>query len=108
MVYGCWKEDASITQYMAQHGITSYDDILEMFVLRVDDIVRSLGATPVHWEEVFTAGAAVHADTVFEVWTAQSMMSAIANANFTIISAPSDVWYLEYVTRLCRKYDCDI
>jgi hexosaminidase len=95
VVYGCWKEDKSITEYMSANNIASYDDLLGYFVLRVDEIVRKLGATPVHWEEVFKAGVDVAPDTVFEVWTAQSQMASIAAANYSIISAPSDVWYLE-------------
>lgn len=95
VVYGCWKEDASITAFMSENNMESYDDLLAYFILRADEIVRSLGATPVHWEEVFEAGVQVLPDTIFEVWTSQSEMKSVAAANFTIISAPSDVWYLE-------------
>jgi hexosaminidase len=108
VVYGCWSNDASITSYMSKNGITSYDALLGMFVQRVDAIVRKLGATPVHWEEVFTAGAKVEPDTVFEVWTAQSKMAVLANANYTIISAPSDVWYLDSAANTWNKmYEYD-
>lgn len=96
VVYGCWSNDASIVAFMAEKGWTNYDRLLEYFVLKVDKIARDLGATPVHWNEVFTANVAVEPDTVFEVWTDQSQMALIADANFTIISAPSDVWYLDH------------
>jgi hexosaminidase len=96
VVYGCWKNDASIVAFMAEKGWTDYNDLLQYFVLKVDKISRDLGATPVHWNEVFTAGVAVEPDTIFEVWTDQSQMALIADANFTIISAPSDVWYLDH------------
>lgn len=80
---------------MQAQGITSYDDLLSYFVLKADAIVRSLGATPIHWEEVFTAGVKVDASTIFEVWTAQTQIADIVNANYRVIAAPSDVWYLE-------------
>jgi hexosaminidase len=93
--YKCWAKDDSITSYMATNGIANYDELMSIFVQRVDAIVRKLGATPVHWEEVFTAGAKVEPDTVFEVWTDQSQMAVLADANYTIISAPKDRWYLD-------------
>ena len=96
VVYGCWSNDAGIVSWMKAHGMTDYDDLLEYFVLKIDNIIRGLGATPVHWEEVFTAGAEVDPSTIFEVWTAQSQMAGVANANFTVVSAPSDVWYLDH------------
>ena len=96
VVYNCWANDKGIVSWMNAHGMKDYDDLLEYFVLKVDKIVRDLGATPVHWEEVFTAGVNVDPSTVFEVWTAQSQMAGVANANFTVISAPSDVWYLDH------------
>ena len=96
VVYGCWDNDASIKAFMENKGWTNYDDLLEYFVLKVDKIAKELGATPVHWNEVFTANVDVEPDTIFEVWTDQSQMALIADANFTIISAPSDVWYLDH------------
>lgn len=96
VVYGCWANDASIVAFMQQQGWTDYDQLLEYFVLKVDKIVRDLGATPVYWNEVFSAGVGVEPDTIFEVWTDQSQMALIADANFTIVSAPSDVWYLDH------------
>ena len=95
VVYGCWANDTSITTFMAENDIPSNDALLEYFVLKADDITRSLGATPVHWEEVFKAGAKVGMDVIFEVWTSQSVVASVVDANYSVIAAPSDVWYLE-------------
>lgn len=96
VVYGCWSNDASIVAFMKKQGWSSYDQLLNFFVGKVDKIVRDLGATPVYWNEVFTANVDVEPDTIFEVWTDQSQMALIADANYTIVSAPSDVWYLDH------------
>ena len=42
VVYGCWREDQGITQYMAENGIANYNQLLSMFVLKVDDIMASI------------------------------------------------------------------
>ncbi len=80
---------------MAEQGWSSYDQLLEYFVLKVDDITRSHGSTPIHWEEVFKAGAKVDSDVIFEVWTSQDQIRSVVQKNYRVIAAPSDVWYLE-------------
>lgn len=75
--------------------MTSYNQLLEYFVLKVDDITRSYGSTPIHWEEVFKAGAKVGSDVIFEVWTVQDNIKMVVDSQFRVIAAPSDVWYLE-------------
>jgi N-acetyl-beta-hexosaminidase len=90
-----WSNDTNIVEFMASKGWTSYNQLLEYFVLQVDDIVRSHGSTPVHWEEVFKAGAKVNSDVIFEVWTSQDQIKSVVQSNYRVIAAPSDVWYLE-------------
>ena len=66
VVYGCWANDSSITSYMSANKIPSYAAMLGEFVKRADNIVLTLGAKPIHWEEVFTAGASVPEGTIFQ------------------------------------------
>lgn len=97
VVYGCWANDTSITDWMATNGVATYDDMLGYFVHRADDyILEDLGAVPVHWEEVFTAGIKCDPRVVFQVWTAQSQIKAIVQAEYDVIASPSDVWYLDH------------
>ena len=98
VVYGCWKNDASISAWMTANHMTSYDSLLSYFVLQADAITRSLGATPIHWEEVFKAGVKVDKDTIFEVWTNSSQVLSVVSAGYQAIAAPSDVWYLDHLT----------
>jgi hexosaminidase len=94
VVYSCWKEDASITSFMSKNNIKSYNDMMGYFVAKADNIALELKASPIHWEEVFTAGVKVPSETIFEVWTNSSMMSAVTGAGFDVIAAPSNKWYL--------------
>eukprot|EP00602_Paraphysomonas_sp_CaronLab_P004172 CAMPEP_0185024066 /NCGR_PEP_ID=MMETSP1103-20130426/6975_1 /TAXON_ID=36769 /ORGANISM="Paraphysomonas bandaiensis, Strain Caron Lab Isolate" /LENGTH=505 /DNA_ID=CAMNT_0027556915 /DNA_START=40 /DNA_END=1557 /DNA_ORIENTATION=+ len=103
VVYGCWANDTSIVNFMDANGMTSYDQLLEYFVLKADDITRALGATPVHWEEVFKAGCDVGSDVIFQVWTSMDVVSSIVAKGFQVIAAPSDVWYLDHADNTWDK-----
>lgn len=97
VVYGCWSNDASIVAWMAANGVSSYNDLLATFVHRADAIARSLGTTPMHWEEVFKAGVQVQPDTIFQVWTNSDQIAAVTKANFSTVASPSNVWYLDHL-----------
>lgn len=96
VVYGCWAEDEGIVAYMQQNGISSYDELYSQFVQRADSIVSDLGATVIHWEEVFTSGCTVGKDTIFQAWTDSSKVSQITAAGYSTIAAPSNFWYLDH------------
>lgn len=101
VVYGCWNNDTSILNYMQEHSMDT-NELLMMFAERADEMLRDLKVTPVHWEEVFKAGAACGkqlnpADgSIFEVWTNKEQIQSIVQASFRVIAAPSDVWYLDH------------
>jgi hexosaminidase len=96
VVYGCWANDSSIVKYMSDNNIKSYDQLLGVFVNRVDGIVSSLGAVPMHWEEVFKAGVVVDPSTIFQVWTDASSIASITAANYSTIASTSSYWYLDH------------
>ena len=98
VVYGCWKNDSSIVNWMNNKGWTDYNQLLGYFVDKTDTIVNNLGASVTHWEEVFTAGAKVPANTIFQVWTDSSMMSKLTSAKYPVIASPSNYWYLNIAT----------
>jgi len=95
VVYGCWANDTSITSWMGDQGMTTYDQLLGYFVEKADEQIFALGATPVHWEEVFSAGIRPDPRTIFQVWTEQSKIQAIVAAEYNVVASPSDVWYLD-------------
>jgi hexosaminidase len=95
VVYGCWNNDTSIVNWMAEKGYSG-DQTLGYFVEKADGLIFDLGATPVHWEEVFTAGIRPDPRAIFQVWTEQSKIQAIVAAKYNVVASPSDVWYLDH------------
>ena len=94
-MYGCWENDESITAFMSAKGISDYDGLLEYFVQIAEQQVLSLDATPIHWEEVFLAGAKVAPETIFHVWQSQELIQTIVEANYSVIASPAVPWYLD-------------
>lgn len=96
VIYGCWKEDPSITSFMSTMGFgTDYNKLLNYFVQAVDGISTNLQLKVTHWEEVFKAGVVVDkTNTFFQVWTDATQINAIVSAGYQVIASPSDYWYL--------------
>jgi N-acetyl-beta-hexosaminidase len=42
VVYGCWRSDPSIVDFMAVKGWTNYNSLLNYFVTKADVIVKEL------------------------------------------------------------------
>ena len=95
VVYNCWAEDSSITDFMTAQGIESYDDLFEYFIQKAQGLLKSMEVTPIHWEEVFLAGVEVASNTIFQVWQSQELVTTIAKAKYQVIAAPADPWYLD-------------
>lgn len=93
VVYGCWRNDSTITSWMAQNNIADFDGLMAYFVARADGVARGLGVTPVHWEEVFLAGVPVAADTLFTVWTNSTRVAQVTQAGYHVVAMPSDFWF---------------
>jgi len=98
VIYGCWSNDKSITTFMKANNMTDYTQLYTYFVTKAQGIIRDLGASVTHWEEVFTYGCTVADDTVFQVWTDSSIVSQITAANYNVIASPSNYWYLNIQT----------
>jgi len=98
VIYGCWSNDASITAFMKANNMSDYTELYTYFVTRADGMIRDMGASVTHWEEVFTYGCTVDADTTFQVWTDSSVVSQITAANYNVIASPSNYWYLNIQT----------
>lgn len=98
VVYGCWAEDERITSYMKEHGITSYPDLLGIYVERADGIAHDLEVTPIHWEDTFMAGVRPDKNVVFDVWTDSTNVALVTDAGYKVIVAPQDYWYLDHAS----------
>lgn len=102
VVYGCWGQDSEITSWMSQQGFTSYDQVYDYFYQRVLPTLtdETVNAQPLFWEEAFDANAPSvrNSDPIFEAWKGSSSISPIVAAGYRVVAAPSDVWYLNYVS----------
>lgn len=111
VVYGCWAEDDSITEFMAQNGIDSYDQLLAYFVQRADAILlEELNVSSVlHWNEVFSAGYKGDPErTVFQVWTDNAQIDAITASGYRTVASPHAYWYLDVAANTWQvMYDYD-
>ena len=74
VVYNCWAEDPSITEFMAEEGFEDYDDVYAYFIQRAEGLLLDMGVTPIHWEEVFLAGVEVVPNTIFQVRPSPSFL----------------------------------
>lgn len=96
VVYGCWASDKVITNYMNAHGISSYPELLAMYVERVGDIASDLGTTSIFWEDTFIAGVRPPMTSIFDVWTDSTQIANVTSAGYQVIAAPQDYWYLDH------------
>ena len=109
VIYGCWKNDASITSFMLENGISSYDDMLGYFVNRTDVMLQDNISDPdsdepvtlIHWEEVFFAGATVPSNTIFQVWTDASKMVSSTFTSVIICFIASPPVQISYKGHIC-------
>lgn len=96
VVYGCWAEDDSITSYMKEHDITSYPDLLGLYVQKADAIVDKMEVTPIHWEDTFMAGVRPQKNVIFDIWTDSTNVALVTDAGYRAIVASQDYWYLDH------------
>lgn len=101
VVYGCWGQDSGVVSWMNQNGF-SYDDVYDYFYGQILPTLTnaSVKAQPLFWEEAFDANSpSIQAsDPIFEAWKGSSSISPIVAAGYRVVAAPSDVWYLNYLT----------
>lgn len=71
MGFECWETNQDIIDYMNASNITSYTELEEFFFQKVIDKVKSLKASSVVWQEVYTNGVKLPKGTVVHVWTGQ-------------------------------------
>lgn len=82
---------------MAQHNLTTYKQLEQMYIQRVIDITENLNAKPMVWQEVFLNGARLSAGTVVHLWDgyAPKLLAEVTSKNFSTIL--STCWYLDHL-----------
>jgi len=101
VVLDCWKANASIAEWMAQHNYTTYAEVETYYESRLVDIIGNLDKSYAVWQEVFDNGVKIKADTIVDVWKTSPVnwtdeLSAVTAAGYkAILTAP---WYLNYIS----------
>ncbi|KAF8817042.1 N-acetylhexosaminidase [Phlegmacium glaucopus] len=91
----CYAQDPQTQADLAQSGRT-LEQALDVFTQTSHNALRSIGKTPVVWEEM----ALVHQvtlsnQTVVMVWISSQNAAAVAAKGLRIVHSPSDFFYLD-------------
>ena len=106
----CWLASPSVRQWMAEHNMTTGDDVYEYFVLLSNAMAVAAGKAPMRWEEVWKHfGTALHRDTIVHAWLSSDAMFQAASAGYrTVFSVNSAAYYLDYLDVLWSQvYEVD-
>ncbi|EEB94073.1 hypothetical protein MPER_07179, partial [Moniliophthora perniciosa FA553] len=91
----CYDQDEQTQQELSSSGRT-LEEALGDFVDATHDMLRSIGKTPVVWEEmVLEHNITLKNDTVALVWISSQHAASIVAKDIRIIHAPSDYFYLD-------------
>ncbi|KAF9265254.1 N-acetylhexosaminidase [Marasmius fiardii PR-910] len=91
----CYNEDPQTQQELRSSGRT-LEQAIGHWVDATHDRLRSIGKTPVVWEEmVLEHNITLKNDTVALVWISSQHAASIAAKNVRIVHAPSDYFYLD-------------
>ena len=92
----CWNNTPAVRAWMAQHGLTSPDQVYEYFVAAVDAATIKLGKSPVRWEEVWKHfGKALDPRTVVHAWLSSGALVEATNAGYRAIYSVDGQYYLD-------------
>lgn len=106
----CWKSSPNITSFMKENNISTYVQLMELYVTKVLDIVERTNKSYVIWQDPIEDGTKAKPDTIVEVWRGNSTvpwqhyMTRIASEGYKTIL--SSCWYLNYISygQDWRKY----
>ncbi|XP_070541931.1 beta-hexosaminidase subunit beta-like [Ptychodera flava] len=96
--FNCWKSNPDITVFMQQMGFgDDYSKLESYYIGKLLEIMQTLKAGYIVWQEVFDNKVQVEPDTLIHVWKGgyQDELGSVTKAGHqTILSSP---WYLNYV-----------
>lgn len=109
--FECWRSNANLNAFMRSNNITTYEKLVEVYVQRVVNIAEQLNVGTVVWEEVFTNGVRLNANsTVVHIWRPhmRRMLADVTAAGLSAIA--SSCWYLDHLATggdWQKFYECD-
>lgn len=86
VVTSCWTGDPAIAAWMASHGFNT-QQLEQYFETQVQQIVASLGKTPIVWQEIFQNGITLPQGAIVEVWKDHPTLQSVINAGYHALYA---------------------
>lgn len=90
--FECWQSNPTITEFMEQNKIKTYEGLEQFYIQKLVDIIKDLKAGSVVWQEVFVNGVQVPKDTVVHVWIEGNDMALMNNVS-RAATAPFPLWW---------------
>jgi hexosaminidase len=116
----CWALDGPTQAWVRATGLSGVGAIYGVFVQRLNAVARSLGRSPLRWEDAWTAlGTALDPDTVVHVWLSPDTLGNVTSAGYRALYSYQGVyndifdyqggWYLNGLWQNWQQmYDVDI
>ncbi len=105
METGCWTLSPTIKDMMSKSNFTTYDQVYEFYIKKIQTMALSKGRIPVHWEEVFVHfGTQLDKKIVIHIWKDFATLKTVLAAGYRAIVSNSDVWYLDHLNTPWEKY----
>ncbi|CAL8126406.1 unnamed protein product [Orchesella dallaii] len=108
---GCWEPSHNpvIKEFMSKNGYTDLHQVQEHYTMRHVEMVKSLGLTPISWQDPLDYNVNLDKDVVIQAWKnwgtpwGEQFKIILAKGYRTILSSP---WYLDVIEygETWRKY----
>ena len=116
----CWALDAATRAWVTANGLSGVGAIYGVFVQRMNAVARTLGRSPLRWEDAWTAlGTALDPATVVHVWLSPETLGNVTNHGYRALYSYQGVyddifdyqhgWYLNGLWQNWQQmYDVDM
>jgi hexosaminidase len=107
----CWLASPNVRAWMADHNITTGDEIYEYFVQKSNEMAFAKNRSPMRWEEVWTHFKTdLDPRTIIHAWLSTETLFEAASAGYrTVFSVNNEAYYLDYLNvQWNAMYEVDI
>lgn len=116
----CWNLDGPTQAWVKANGLSGVGAIYGVFVQRMNAVAKSLGKSPLRWEDAWNAlGTALDPSTVVHVWLAPETLGNVTSAGYRALYSYQGVyddifdyqhgWYLNGLWQpWAQMYDVDM
>ena len=98
-----WEASPRVRRFMAEQGISTTQELQDLFTKRVVKILLELGKTPMVWGEALTAG--LDRSVIVQTWRGSATLRAAVRRGHRTVS--SSGYYLDHMLSSAEHYDVD-